>query len=105
MIKVIYYELCDDGMISEHKNDEGIPNLKLSIIAKYVNESIKKLGIIRTKKQHILIVYERYKKHDPVSIRKRGYGKLIAQEVGCGVKFVWDVLKLNRVKTKKSINS
>ena len=96
LCKVIHYELCVDGLITEDKSNEDIPCLKSSSIAKYIQETRSHLNIsLPLVKVTIIKVYKRMIKLNRG--RQRINISLLAREVGCSAEWARMVLKESKL--------
>lgn len=96
LCKVIHYELCVDGLITEDKGNADIPCLKSSSIAKYIQETRVHLNInLPLIKVTIIKVYKRMIKLNRG--RKRINISLLAREVGCSAEWARMVLKESKL--------
>lgn len=92
LCKVIHYELCADGLITEDNNDEKLPCLKRTSVAKYIQEIRISLGInLPLVKVTVIKVYKKMVRLDK-SGRRINISSL-AREVGCSAEWARKVLK------------
>lgn len=98
LCKVIHYELCVDGLITEDKNNDELPFLKQSSVAKYIQKTRVKLKInLPLAKNTIIKVYRRM-----VKLNRRGKRikiSSLAREVGCSAEWARKILKDSNLLT------